>query len=423
MKVKYVKIENFRNLESCQINLSPGINILLGENAQGKSNFLEAIEFLATAKTMRANHDSELIKWKEKKASVEICLIANNNEDILKIELKQTGESQNQSKGRLQKTIKINDVVQPSARALMGRLIPVSFTSYDMNLLRGGPKYRRDWLDMILLKVSPGFFEIESNYEKVVSQRNRLLKTLFERGRVSVADQDELVVWDKQLCLLAGKIIKKRIQLIDQLLPIAKNYQNKLSNESEELSVNYLFKMRESKDLSGQSDDTDNLDSEISLSTKDKFSKEELLLLDEIEIAKSMFKLLKDYRFEEIRRKQSLIGPHRDDIVFYLNDAEAATFGSQGQQRSIVLALKLAELEYLTDKFGESPVLLLDDVLAELDTKRQKLLIESVNTDKQTIITTTHLSHFSDDYLSQAHLLNVNKGQIKRTKEEMATTS
>ncbi len=278
----------------------------------------------------------------------------------------------------------------------------------DLNLLRGGPKYRRDWIDGVILRIRPTFLDVLSSYAKVISQRNRLLKNIFESKRVTVTDQDQLLAWDKQLARFGSQIIKERMRVLSELLPRAQENQSHLSGRRESLKADYYFKAPESKEEESDIGDT------VVPVAAPASSMTSLLAADENEIAHTLMRLLKERRREEIARKQSLIGPHRDDISLALNDSSAVTFASQGQQRSLVLSLKLAELERLTESCGESPVLLLDDVMAELDAGRQRLLMSAVGDNTQTIITTTHLAGFEPTWLEGATIYRVATGTIEK---------
>jgi DNA replication and repair protein RecF len=406
MHIKQVTLTNFRNYSNCQVDLVAGRNILVGQNAQGKSNFLEAIEMLATARSSRADHDLELVRWGADRLYAEVLFEAHGSQQSLSLVLGKPAGAK-----RMEKTFKVNGLSQSSVREMLGRLLIVSFQSHDLNLLRGGPKFRRDWLDSIILKIRPTFHETFSNYQKIVSQRNKLLKTLSEKGRLSASDQDELLVWDKQLCRFAARIIKQRLQVLAELLPIAEEHQSRLSRTQEKLTLRYLFRVEEkSASFEEAEESTEQADAEESTGA---LTAAQLASMEELDVAKTIFRLLRDRRHEELRRRQSLIGPHRDDIVFCLNDADAISFASQGQQRSIVLSLKLAELSRLQEVLCEVPVLLLDDVLAELDEFRQGLLMSAVSEDMQTIITTTHVTGFDAHWLEGAQLLTVAAGEIQ----------
>lgn len=396
MRVLSVRLQNFRNYVSGSVELAPARNVIIGQNAQGKSNLLEAIELVSTGKSNRASSDRELVRWNEINASIEVAFESNGSEENLAIAWGQ------KSDGKAKKDVKVNGILQPSTRSLLGRLVTVSFSTVDLDLLRGTPKFRREWLDDISVRLRPAFHDTLTNFNRTVQQRNKLLKSLAEKGKVTVSDQDELVVWDTQMARFGAQIIKTRMYVLDQLLPQAQIHQSHLSRQEESLSAGYLFRSkRHSEDDDGDGEEASPM-----------VSIDELRDMDEPAVAKLMSRLMKERRGEEIRRKVSLIGPHRDDIEFTLNRASATTFASQGQQRSLVLSLKLAELKLIADRIREKPVFLLDDVLAELDSCRQALLMSAVTDDMQTIITTTGLSVFQTDWLSSARVLEVERGAV-----------
>lgn len=430
MRVRKVSLKNFRNYESCEIDLSAGKTILIGENAQGKSNFLEAMELISLGKSTRADNDAEMILWGKPSLSVRVDVVSRHGDHSLELELAKAlpqGRTAAGSKGgRLKRTVKMNGVTQPNARPLSTALITVSFKTTDLNLLRGGPKYRRDWIDSIAMRLRPALHDTYANYAKTLAQRNKLLKTIFEKGKVTVTDQDELLVWDKQLARFGAGIIKQRVDLLSAVMPVAAEHQRTLSRGTETLSAGYIFRSTDNSDTRNTSEFDDD-DEDVapqgagdssagqSASSGGESSSTAGLDVQQAElpdIARFLLKLLRERRHLEIRRKQTTVGPHRDDISFAINDAEATSYASQGQQRSLVLALKLAELGCVREAYDEAPVLLLDDVLAELDTFRQGLLMSAVGKEMQSIITTTHISDFDPFWLDGATVLAVSSGQL-----------
>jgi DNA replication and repair protein RecF len=405
VQVRKVSLTNFRNYEHIEVELCSGRNILIGDNAQGKTNFLEAIELVSTGKSERVNQDLDLIKSNSAQMRVEIECEIFGSKEVIALAMNRTASD------GIEKSFKINGVNQGSIRSIKRRLATVSFKSTDLNLIRGGPKFRRDWIDTILTVLKPMHEQALNKYAKVVAQRNRLLKQLFEKGRVSVTDNDQLRVWDTQLSTLGANIIKQRIALITELLPQAEKYQEYISGKREILSVRYQFKTPEAR-TSSQDDHQDNQEIAANNDTNE-IDADTLNASEEGDISKMLLNGLKDLRYDEIRRKQTLLGPHRDDIQLSINGQNALYFASQGQQRTLVLAFKLAELSRITTSLREPPVLLLDDVMAELDLNRQSLLMASVGADMQTIITTTHISGFKSEWLEGALFLSVDNGRIK----------
>ena len=261
---------------------------------------------------------------------------------------------------------------------------------------------RRDWLDQVLVKLRPGFAEVVSQYEKIVQQRNKLLRLCFERGQAP--DEEEIKVWDIQLARVGARLVKARAAVLEKLLPQAEANLTRVSGLKERLSAVYLFRVRQ-RDV----EEDGEADANLRLA--------ELLAMKEEDLAKRIYLNLKDRRAEEVVRKQTLTGPHRDDVVFAINDFAAHAFASQGQQRSLVLALKLAELKLVEEALSEPPLLLLDDVLAELDLSRQGMLMELVKDDMQTLITTTHLDGFRPEWLVGAQITRVEAGVLSSVGE------
>lgn len=390
MRVSRVTVRNFRNYKSAALDLHDGRNVLIGENAQGKTNLLEAIELIASGRSDRSSSDRELIYRGENQALIEVSYHSAGYSETACL-LLTAGE-------RTSRKAKINGVIQSGSRRF-ARLTTVSFKVSDLDLLRGGPKHRRDWLDQLVCKLKSSHFELTSRYDKIIQQRNRLLKLFFEKqGRLTGSDIDELRVWDKQLAQYGSQIIKQRVHVLAQLLPLAELHQSEISGSRERLTAKYIFK-------------TDEMETESDREAT-VIGIEQLSDMAERELEQIILSQLKKRRSEEIARKQTVCGPHRDDVSFALNDFAATAYASQGQQRSLVLALKLAELKLVTGRLEEPPLLLLDDVLAELDLGRQGMLMQLVNSEMQTLITTTHLDGFRSEWLDGAKVVTVKAGEI-----------
>lgn len=390
MRVSRVTVRNFRNYKSAALDLHDGRNVLIGENAQGKTNLLEAIELIASGRSDRSSSDRELIYRGENQALIEVSYHSAGYSETACLLLT--------AAERTSRKAKINGVIQSGSRRF-ARLTTVSFKVSDLDLLRGGPKHRRDWLDQLVCKLKSSHFELTSRYDKIIQQRNRLLKIFFEKqGRLTGSDIDELRVWDKQLAQYGSQIIKQRVLVLAQLLPLAELHQSEISGSRERLTAQYIFKTDEIETESGGEATVVGI--------------EQLSEMAERELEQIILSQLKKRRSEEIARKQTVCGPHRDDVSFALNDFAATAYASQGQQRSLVLALKLAELKLVTARLEEPPLLLLDDVLAELDLGRQGMLMQLVNSEMQTLITTTHLDGFRSEWLDGAKVVTVKAGEI-----------
>ncbi len=414
MLIKQVSLTNFRNYSEALLDLHPGLNIVLGENAQGKTNFLEAIEILSTGLSSRTSMESELIKHGHSRMHIEVSFEARQNKESLALSyavadkafMSDLTESPSvaSSKKFHKRTVLVNGVSYTLMKKLRGRLITVSFNSNDLHLLRSGPSFRRDWIDSVIVRLKPSFYEQLSKYQKMVQQRNRLLKTFFDNNHISERDNAQLDVWNEQIAKQGAIIIKWRIKTLLELLPRAQEYLAFISDHDETLAFSYRCQALKLDNANQHFRpeynyfDTDITDSS---STADDTTLNQILL-----------ESLQRRRLEEIARGQTLSGPHRDDIIFSLNKNEATVFASQGQQRSLVLALKLSELDLIKDHLQEPPVLLLDDVLAELDLKRQSLLMAKIDDTRQTIISTTHLANFNTHWLNSAHFYEVKSGTI-----------
>ncbi|MBU6452487.1 MAG: DNA replication and repair protein RecF [Cyanobacteria bacterium REEB67] len=420
MQVNQVTVKNFRNYQSATLELSPGRNILIGENAQGKTNLLEAIEIISTGRSDRAASDRELIAVGANECLIELVYAAKimqGMDETVSLTISQ--------KERLSRRVRINGLNQPASARVSGRflsrLTTVSFKAQDLNLLRGGPKFRRDWLDELALKIRPAHHELHSKYEKIVAQRNRLLKNFFEKGQLSVSDQDELKVWDKQLSYYGALVIKSRVDALIAAIPESENFHAGISGRREKLGCNYVFRQNqkdvEGHDSAGSSASTLEATAGGAVVSGDVAAHvldvNEIHAMEVKDLALTIMRNLRERRAEEIARRQTLTGPHRDDVSFDLNGMAATAYASQGQQRSLVLALKLAELKLVGDVLEEPPLLLLDDVLAELDLMRQGMLMQLVSEDMQTLITTTHLSGFKAEWIEGANIVEVVGGSLR----------
>jgi DNA replication and repair protein RecF len=288
---------------------------------------------------------------------------------------------------KISRKARLNGVAQKAGRRPTGRLCIVSFAARDLDLLRAGPLVRRDWLDAIALKIRPQHAECLDRYEKILAQRNRLIKQFFESGMG--LDEDQMKIWDRQAAYHGAQIVKVRIDLIAEMQEPARQHLSHISGQTDMMQLAYLCKA----------------DPLLSL--------EDLSALDIPEIARMLYRKMKERRQEELARRQSLVGPHRDDLLISIGGLDASAFASQGQQRSVVLALKLAELDLVVSHLQETPVLLLDDVLAELDPMRQRLLMERVSDGMQTFVTTTHLDGFREEWLKDAQIVHVHGGSLK----------
>lgn len=363
MFIGKLHLKNFRNYIEEEITFSNGINILTGSNAQGKTNCAEAIFFLCTGYSPRANRDKLLVRHGEDSAYILGQATGRYGDVSVKIEFNKNDK----------KNIFINQLQVLRVGELMGNINSVFFNPQELKLVQESPEDRRRFMNISLSQMSKSYFYALQRYNKILSQRNNLLKD---------PDKDlikqTLPIWDEQLSKQAGKIIKARNQFLKEIAPVASEKHALLSDNKEVLEM---------KTESGY------------------YGSEE-------EIAFALFEDLKVGLERDMRLGFTTIGPHRDDIKFTLNGDDVRVFGSQGQQRTVALSLKLAEAEIFYNKFGEYPILILDDVLSELDKKRQRKLISAVS-NMQTIFTATHLDRQVFKNLDINKIV-IEKGKVKK---------
>jgi DNA replication and repair protein RecF len=396
--ITHLSLTNFRNYASLELDLPPHMMVLQGDNAQGKSNLLEAIYVLATSRSPRTYSDRELISWAALSEEIPACRIAAGVQKTgsnLKLEVALSAKTaaspksddffsrwQPSTKGTaVQKRIRINGVVRHAAD-LIGQLNVVTFSVYDIDLVGGEPALRRRYLDITNSQIDHKYLRNLQRYNRVLWQRNQLLRQIAENK----ANSDELVFWNQQLVETGAYLIVQREHTIAALDHRAQTIHDELSGEQGKLSLVYF---RSIDKLRGKED------SQIK------------------ETAEIFAKALTSARDKEIAQGISLIGPHRDDLRFFVDEVDAGVFASRGQQRTVALSLKLAEAEFMLSKTGEHPILLLDDVLSELDALRRHHLLSSAAKHKQVIITTTDLDRFEPDFLAQASLFRVTQGRVE----------
>jgi DNA replication and repair protein RecF len=382
MRVQSLQLTNFRNYPTLDVSFSPSKNIFLGNNGQGKTNLLEALYFLSHARSHRTASDRELVCTGEPFARVQVQLANHHYEGRTQLEAQIK-----QEEGRLRTVFKVNANTLRSRSELLGHLPTVSFFLPDLLLLRGSPEDRRHWLDAAIVQYDKRHLTYLSEFQKVRQQKNRLLK-----GPPEHLSREHLNAWNLQFAATGAKVTVSRLTYLAMIEHLSAIAYLELSDGSEQLGLSY------------QSASLDWLQQEQSLRASTESGAEpaipfpispvsgQINVPDAQSLELTMVRQLEAKMQDEIRRGTSLVGPHRDDIRFFLSGMEAEAYGSQGQQRSIVLALKLTELKCLNAKLQEPPVLLLDDVMAELDPDRQRLLVEHIHPDSQVFMTTTHPS-------------------------------
>ncbi len=347
MILKALKLTNFRNYGSLDMTWDPGINMIRGDNAQGKTNLLEAIAFLSTFSSFRKSPAAELIKKERDFFLIRSCFTGNQTEHIMNV-------AYSENKKYL---VKLDGNTKKRIAPLIGSLNTVIFSPDDLMLMKGRPEERRRFLDAEIIQTAPESHKVFSRYNKALKQRNNLLREMREGRELS----DILSAYDRQLAENGASILLRRKDLLERLQPMVRLSHRRITGGSEELMLYYAG------GIEGYSEKKHSLE-------QWKTAYEEKL---------------KETRSEDIRRGSTTFGPHRDDLRFFLNGDDIRRFGSQGQQRTASLALKIGELELMKGQRGEYPVLLLDDVLSELDEHRREALIEVINGKVQTFVTDT----------------------------------
>ncbi|MFD1734942.1 DNA replication/repair protein RecF [Bacillus salitolerans] len=372
MYIEKLSITNYRNYKKIDLTFENKVNVILGENAQGKTNLMESIYVLAMAKSHRTSNDKDLICWDEEYAKIEGRVQKKKGPFSLQLIISTKG-----------KKAKLNHIEQQKLSQYVGAMNIVMFAPEDLNIVKGSPQVRRRFLDMEIGQVSPVYMHDLSMYQKILQQRNHYLKQL-QRQRVK--DMTMLDVLSTQLSEVAAKIVRKRFEFLQLLQKWADPIHHGISRGLEKLEIKY----KASIDVS-----------------------EKLDLSKMIDVYEQKFGKIRD---REIERGMTLAGPHRDDLEFFVNGRDVQTFGSQGQQRTTALSLKLAEIELIYSEIGEYPILLLDDVLSELDDYRQSHLLNTIQGKVQTFVTTTSVEGIDHDTLRQAAQFSVTSGSIEKLK-------
>ncbi len=357
MIIKKLELADFRNYESLDISFDKGTNILYGDNAQGKTNILEAIYVSATTKSHKGSKDKEIVNFDKEEAHIRTYLEKEDEEIRVDMHLRK-----NKSKG-----IAIDGQKIKKAAELLGLLNVVFFSPEDLGIIKNGPSERRRFADMELCQLDNFYLYNLNNYNKIINQRNKLLKDMYFNPGL----KETLNIWDSQLVSFGSKIIERRIQFANQMSEIIYDIHKKLSGGKEELVIKY------EPDVS----------------------------IDDFE------RLMRVNQERDIKLKQTTTGPHRDDFSFIVNGINIRKYGSQGQQRTAALSLKLSEIELVKKISKDTPVLLLDDVLSELDSNRQNYLLNSIG-DIQTIITCTGLDEFINNRFEINKIFKVTNGNV-----------
>ncbi len=373
MRLQELCLRHYRNYEALSARFAPKLNILVGPNAQGKTNLLEAIGLLATTKSLRGSRDGDLVGFDAEFAVDHGTIHRERRPDVaLEISL---------SRG-MNKQVRVNGVRQPRVIDFIGAFNAVSFSSADIEVVRGEPALRRRFLDLEISQIGPSYVYALAHYRRVLEQRNRLLKALREGGQRGMLS-DSLEAWDEQLLEHGAVMVERRRQFVRHLEELARGVHARLTEAGEELALTY--------DCSFPLPPEPGLES----------------------VRTAFAAALREGRAEELRRGMSLVGPHRDDLLLQVNGREVRVYGSQGQQRTAALSVRLAEIELIRELTEEPPVCLLDDVLSELDDLRRAQIFDVTLCACQTFLTCTSTRSLPDGVLSQAQVYEVSAGTVR----------
>lgn len=361
MYVKYLNLINFRNYKNMSLELCDGTNVFQGDNAQGKTNILESLYYSSVGKSHRTNKDKELIEWNSNEAYISAYVVKERLDKKINIKLFKDGK----------KAININSIKISKLQDMVGILNVVIFSPEDLNIVKDSPSFRRRFLDIELCKLDKRYYYCLSSYKKVLNERNVILKKFS-------GDIDMLDIYDIKLAEFGSYIVSRRLGYIEKLNEFSKMIHSDITQGKESIKFNYLMQLKSSDNIK------DNL-----------------------------YELIKNNRKRDLEKRITSIGPHRDDFSIFINGIDVKIFGSQGQQRTSVLTIKFASLQIIKELIGEYPLLLLDDVLSELDTKRQEYILKSIN-GIQTLITCTGITGMKR-YLkgNNMKIFNVEQGSIE----------
>lgn len=409
MRLTHLTLAHFRNYRQLDLTFRQPLMLVQGRNAQGKTNLLEAIYYLATSKSSHARAEREVVGWNANDEPIPYCQITG--------QVEQDGRSQEleilftpRSDGvNYSKQVRINGVNKRSID-LVGIMRAVLFLPQDIVLVSGSPSERRRYLDIALCQIDRTYCQHLSKYQKVVTQRNSLLKQLREEGASPSAARtvSQLGFWDEQLVRHGAAVLAGRYRFLVRLDAIARQRHAGLSDDQESLQLCYLPTFNP-----GHLDPAD-----YRRLANGQFSAATTALpqppLTAAQIGQNFQTKLDSRRGRELAAGSTLYGPHRDDMAFLVNGRDLRTYGSRGQQRTAALSLKLAEVEAMRQETGETPLLLLDDVMSELDAQRRGTLLAALDGVEQAVITTTDWGNFAPEFRRQAQLLHVEEGVIRQ---------
>jgi DNA replication and repair protein RecF len=373
MRLQHLELHQFRNMEHLQLRLREPRLIVVGANGEGKSNLLESVELLTSLRSHRCGSDRDLIRQGHPASQIHGSTVEG---DDLELHLRRVGGRQALRNGKT-----LDRQVD-----LLGSLRSVGFSALDLALVRGEPALRRHWLDRVVMQLEPVYDALLRQYGRVLRQRAQLVRRRW-------SSEPLLDAFDAQLSVLGTRLHRRRLRALQRLAPLATRWQDQLGGGGESLTLGYLSGTPLPRGAGAVG-------------------------LSEAMIEESTWRLaleaqLREQRSEEERQGHCLVGPHRDDVAMLLGDLPARRYGSAGQQRTLVLALKLAEVELVTSVVGSPPLLLLDDVLAELDPRRQQLLLEAVGEGHQCLVSATHVEMFSCGWSRKAQVVAMCRGMLE----------
>lgn len=363
MQVQEISLSNFRNYKNLQLFFNSSINIIVGKNAQGKTNIIESVYYAATGKSHRSNYDNDLILWGEDFFKISLTAVKRSGKAKIEIIVRSDGK----------KIVKVNGQIKKKLSELIGTVNAVLFSPEDIMLVKGSPSVRRRFLDIEISQTSPFYCHSLANYNRILSQRNNLLKSIREKKE----SEELLEIWDQQLTEYGKYIINKRSEVMEKIKPIAKDIHKTITEGNEELNISYKPSVNEN----------------------------------------NFQEKLRENRKMEIIKGITMVGPHRDDIVIKIGETDLKAYGSQGQHRTAALSMKLSEIEFMKIETGDYPILLLDDVMSELDSGRRKFLMEAVKGKIQTFITSTGIKEVFEKVQEKSRIIEVKSGNVKILQE------
>ena len=366
MYIKNIKLKDFRNYDTLELDFNSKVNFILGQNAQGKTNLLESIYITSIGRSFRTGRDSEMIGFKKNISRVYEEISKDGIDGSVEIIIDRAGK----------KFAKLDGVKIKKASELLKNVYIVIFSPEDLKIVKEEPEKRRKFIDRELCQIKPSYYDSISNYKKVLLQRNSYLKE--DNIEPSILD-----IWDIQLAKYGSRVMNGRNDFIEKLNNISSEIHRNITGGKENLKLKYVPHTEHFNDISKQED--------------------------------YLFDTLKNSRDNDLRQRTTTKGPHKDDLEFYIDGINARNFGSQGQQRTCALSLKLAEISIIEEETGEKPILLLDDVMSELDSFRQKFLVKSLE-DVQLFITTTEMQESLLNEFPEKTVFYVNNGTIEKMK-------